>query len=305
MIDLKNKYEKFKSEPGRIFGLIYPYILFIIVAVGLYFISNLDQVAQQKVPPRTQALQTVGDLTPQEPRTVPPINILEYSKPTQELIIKGKESYITICASCHGDNGAGDGPAGTGLVPVVRDFTNKDGWKNGTKLSQIYTTLEEGIAGSGMISYNYLTPADRIAIAHYIRETFIPSPPSDTEDELIALDQIYSLSAGQIISAQIPVKSAVQLIINESKDEVQGLIQKLNRISENSNEAGAKIFNNVTNNKLKALATLNSSSSWKQSQEKFIKTVIYSLNQNGFTNKLFSLNSNEWDALYNYMSRLF
>jgi mono/diheme cytochrome c family protein len=305
MNDLLSKYKKFTSEPGRIFGLIYPYILFIIIAIGLYFISNLDQIARQKVPPALPDTTMITDLTVQEPRTIPPINILEYASPSPELLEKGKEGYITICVSCHGDNGSGDGPAGAGLNPVPRDFTNKDGWKNGSKLSQIYTTLEEGIAGTGMISYNYLAPADRIAMAHYIRETFVPDPPSDSQDELLALDQLYSLSSGKEIPAQIPVKAAVDLIIDENKSTVQNLVQKLSRISEDRAEEGARIFNIVSDNKIKALTTLSSSADWKQNQEKFYSTIIYSAGNNGFTSKIFILADSEWDALFNYMSRLF
>jgi mono/diheme cytochrome c family protein len=305
MNDLKNKYYKFKSEPGRVFGLVYPYILFVLIAVGLYFISNLDQVARQKVPPVLPDTTKVKDLNVQEPRTIPPINILEYSKPNPELLAKGKENYTTICISCHGENGKGDGLAGASLNPPPRDFTNKDGWKNGSKLSQIYTTLEEGIAGSGMISYNYLTPADRISIAHYIRETFVPSSPSDTQDELIALDQIYSLSSGKMIPAQIPVQAAMQLILNENKTAVQNLVQKLNKISESKTEEGARIFNLVTDNKLKALTVLSNSTDWKNNRQKFYNTLVYSVNNKGFNGKVFTLSDTEWDALFNYISRLF
>ena len=227
MIDLKKKYEKFKSEPGRIFGLIYPYILVVMVAAGLYYISNLNEIARQRINPALPDTTKQEDLKIVEPRTIPPVNILEISKPTDDLIAKGKETFTTVCASCHGEDGKGDGPASTALNPKPRNFISKEGWKNGPKLSQIYQTLEEGIPGSGMISYNYLVPLERIALAHYIRQTFVPDPPTDTENELLALDQTYSLSNGKEISAQIPVQSAINIIIKESDSQIQNLISKV------------------------------------------------------------------------------
>ena len=171
------------------------------------------------------------DLPVVEPRTIPPINILELREATPELISEGKESYTKICASCHGEDGRGNGPASAGLNPAPRDFTNKEGWKNGQKISQIYQTLEEGIPGSGMISYNYLPPIEKVALGHYINETFVPDPPKDTEGELTALDQIYSLSQGKEVPAQIPVQRALDLIVEEGASDVQVISQKLNQIN--------------------------------------------------------------------------
>ena len=94
-------------------------------------------------------------------RTVPPVDIFKMKEPTDELIQKGKELYTTNCASCHNTTGAGGGPASAGLNPAPRNFTSPDGWKNGQNFSAIYTTLEEGIEGSAMISYNFLNPAGK------------------------------------------------------------------------------------------------------------------------------------------------
>jgi mono/diheme cytochrome c family protein len=304
MNDLKKKYEDFKSERGRVFGLIYPYILIVIVAIGLYYISNLNQIARQSVNPVLPDTTKQEDLKVVESRTIPPINILEMSKPTEELISKGKETFTTVCASCHGEDGSGDGPASTALNPKPRNFTSKEGWKNGPKLSQIYQTLEEGVAGSAMISYNYLSPADRIALAHYIRQTFIPYPPNDTEDELLALDQTYSLSKGKEIPAQIPVQAAMNIIINDNSAILKDIAGKIDQIN-NSNEIGAQLFKLITRDQLKALTTLNSTTDWKQNYQKFVDIIVYNLTKNGFNDNVFKLSGNEWKVFYNYMQRFF
>lgn len=304
MDNLKNKIEELKSNPEKLFGLIYPYILIVIIALGLYFVTNLGNIARQSIPPVPADTTKQTDLPIVEPRTIPPVNIIEMSKPTEELIVKGKEIYTNICASCHGVDGMGNGPAAAGLNPQPRNFANKDGWKNGTKLSGIFTTLEEGIPNSGMIAYNYLPPSERIALAHYLRETFIPDPPVDSENELTALDQLYSLSQGKEIPAQIPVETAMSLMLQENSSTIQNLAQKVSRV-DNTNDAGAKMFNLVTSNKLRALATLDSDKTWKDNYQKFVSSIVYNVNNNGFNNNIFKLSSEEWNTLYNFMNGLF
>jgi mono/diheme cytochrome c family protein len=304
MDNLKETLNKLKSDPGKIFGLIYPYILFVIVALGIFYITNLGNIARQSIPLVAADTTKQTDLLIVEPRTVPPINIMEMSKPSDELIAKGKETFTTICASCHGEDGKGNGPASSALNPLPRNFTSKEGWKNGPKISGIYTTLEQGIPGTGMIAYDYLPASDRIALAHYIRQTFVPDPPVDSEGELTQLDQLFLLSQGKEIPAQIPVTAAMNLIMKENDATVQTLVQKVNQFSSET-DAGARIFNDVTSNKLRALTTLNSDKSWKQSYQKFISSVIYNVSSNGFNNNVFKLSSDEWNAMYSYMNRIF
>lgn len=38
----------------------------------------------------------------------------------------GKTTYETLCLSCHGATGKGDGPAGQALTPAPRDFSTGD-----------------------------------------------------------------------------------------------------------------------------------------------------------------------------------
>jgi len=43
------------------------------------------------------------------------------------MIARGKETYTTRCAVCHGDQGDGKGPAGVALPLKPPDFRDKDG----------------------------------------------------------------------------------------------------------------------------------------------------------------------------------
>ena len=296
--------EDFSSNPGAVFGLLYPYVLVIILIIGIIYLSNINQVARQSVPPiipdSTTALR---DLEVKKARTIPPVDVLEISKPTQELINEGQKTFTTVCASCHGENGTGAGPASIGLNPAPRNFTKDENWINGRTISGMYTTLQEGIPNSAMISYDFLPPKERFAVIHYIRSTFMQNPPEDSQGDLTALDQTYNLSSGMEMPAQIPVSAAMDLIMKEN----QGKINKLNSAFEMINNSGnpsAVLFKYVTSDGRLALSSLIKSDSWNANKNSFEHFVTVNVNQNGFNGRIFNLTNAEWDELYNYLKKL-
>ncbi|MCL6494159.1 MAG: cytochrome c, partial [Ignavibacterium sp.] len=232
---IKEKVEEIKNSPGTIFGLVFPYFLVIGILFGLYFISKIEFIARQKVPAvMKDTTAVVMDLQMREAKVVPPVNLSDIKTATPQLLSEGETLYKSNCASCHGETGAGGGPASAGLNPAPRNFTSLEGWKNGPKLSQIYTTLQEGIAGSSMVSYDYLLPEQKFALAHYIRTNFVPNPPEDTQSDLDALDATYNLSAGQQLPAQIPVALAKTVLMKEYEPYLTRVENAINKI-ENSN----------------------------------------------------------------------
>lgn len=301
---LKKQLSIIKEEPVRAFALLYPYILVIGVAFGFIYLNNLNLISRQNVPTVLPDTTKVEDLKVITAKTIPPVDIFKLSQPADQMISKGKTLYTTNCVSCHGEEGKGNGAAAAGLNPSPRNFTVKDGWKNGSKLSQIYQTLQEGIAGGGMIAYDFILPEDRLAITHYIRSTFIPDAPQDSKDELTALDQTYNLSKGLQISPQIPVSVAVELISKENDQRFQKIVAALQIINSDKTEKGAEIFRNISSNKIQALTTLNSSIEWHQNQQKFVSLVYGSINNGGFSSKVNNLGKEDWSTLYNYLVKL-
>lgn len=297
---IKEKIEDIKNSPGTIFGIIYPYILIVGVVMGLYYLANVENISRQKVPAVIPDSTVVADLQIKESRIVPPISISEISESTPELLSEGEKLYKANCSSCHGDNGVGGGPASAGLNPAPRNFTNKDNWKIGTKLSQIYTTLQEGIQGGAMASYDYLLPREKFALAHYLRQNFIPDPPLDSQSDLEALDATYNLSAGLQMPAQIPVKEALNIILSESEKSYGQIISAYNKVMI---DPAADLFNTVTSNGKKALIFLVNNQSWRQSENNFIDLIVNNVNSNGFSGKVFNLSSDEWNKLYNLLLR--
>ena len=308
MIDIKKKIEDAKAEmrqnPGALFGILYPYLLVIIVIIGLYYVANIGNIAVNKVPAYVPDTTLQKDIQIVEARTVPPVNIFELKEPTDELIQEGKELYSANCASCHNETGAGGGPASMGLNPAPRNLTSPDGWKNGRTIRGIYTTLEEGIEGGAMISYNFLTPKERISILHYVRTEFMQDPPADTEDELVALNQLYNLSAGMEIPAQIPVSSSKEVILSEAAQELRKVEKTLNLIEMNRTKQSSKLFIYIVDNRKLAVSALVNSNKWKNNVSSFVNFITININQNGFNGRAFNLNDEEWILLYNYLNKI-
>jgi mono/diheme cytochrome c family protein len=301
---IKSKTRQHLKNPGAVFGLLYPYILVVGLVIGIYYVKNLDNISRENVPPVIQDTTVVADLILKNAVFVPPVKVLKLKNSTPELLAEGEKLFTSNCSSCHGENGAGDGPASIGLNPAPRNFTSKDNWINGTKVSQIYTTLQEGLPPSAMASYDYLLPEQKFALAHYIRNTFIPNPTNDTDADLQALDATYNLSAGQQIPAQIPVAKASMLIITENENQVNKVKSALNTLNTLSNENGFNVFNKVSKDSKIALSFLLKNESWKGSLSDFINLVVNNVNQNGFNGSVFNLKNDEWLSLHNFMLKL-
>ena len=298
----KEKLEQLKNNPGMIFGLLYPYIIVIILGIGLYYLPHIGEVTQQKVPPVISESPVVADLTVQGPKTIPPVDVFEISIPTPELIAKGEALYKTTCASCHGEEGAGAGPASVGLNPAPRNFTKAEGWKNSETVSGIYMSLQDGIANSGMIAYDFLTPEEKFSLAHYIRSKFISDPPIDDEMELAGLDILYDLSAGLNIPGQISTKSAINFIIEENSSKRENVNTAIEKIETENNTASVTLLNYVTDNLKLAYSALENSDKWRGSQDLFVRFLTTNVIQNGFNGKIFNLINEEWNTLYNYLN---
>jgi mono/diheme cytochrome c family protein len=298
---IKTKLQELKSDPGRIFGLTYPYVFILITIIGFLYIINLNYVARQNVNPPLPDTTAQSDLPLMQARIVPSIDITKISVPTPELLNKGKSIFITSCSSCHGEEGKGNGPSAHALNPPPQNFTSRDGWKNGPKLTQIYKTLQDGIPDSFMGSFEFLAVEEKFGVAHYIRTTFFPDPPKDSPEDLSTLDKLYNLSKGIEMPAQIPVSSAAKIIVNENDSLSQNISRILSTIADNISDPAVQLFDKITDNKFRALVSLERSSDWKQNEQLFINTIVNNVNFNGFNRQVFNLSGNDWDLLHSYL----
>ena len=79
----------------------------------------------------------------------------------------GAQVYAANCATCHGEQGRGDGPAGAGLQPPPANFTDAE-WKYGSDLESVVRIIENGVPGTAMIAWKgALTDAEIEAVARH------------------------------------------------------------------------------------------------------------------------------------------
>jgi high-affinity iron transporter len=79
----------------------------------------------------------------------------------------GARLYAAHCASCHGAQGRGDGPAGKILDPAPSDFHDRARMTQ-RSLYGLYNTITLGVAGTGMTPYRHLGENERWALAFYV-----------------------------------------------------------------------------------------------------------------------------------------
>lgn len=91
-------------------------------------------------------------------------------KKTPELLKEGKKMFEQVCASCHGSNGDGKGPAGAVLKPPPSDFREPlKEWPN-TKgdPQKIFGVISKGIPNSAMVAWTQYSEQQRWALAYTV-----------------------------------------------------------------------------------------------------------------------------------------
>lgn len=74
--------------------------------------------------------------------------------------------YQSQCASCHGEQGRGDGAAGKGMDPAPSNF-HDEARMSQRSLYGLYNTITLGVNGTGMRGFAELSEADRWALAFF------------------------------------------------------------------------------------------------------------------------------------------
>jgi mono/diheme cytochrome c family protein len=152
------------------------------------------------------------------------VNVEELLEPTPALIAKGKALFAVNCASCHGPDGYGNGPAAAALNPKPRNY-HEGYWRYGGGVARIVQTISTGSPGTAMAAFTNIPFEDRFALAHYVR-TFAPKPEEDKPADLAWLGPIGPRGGGQTPGTApggpakpgptIPIELALRLLVQEA-----------------------------------------------------------------------------------------
>lgn len=93
-----------------------------------------------------------------------PVVLLPAGPPDLE---RGAAIYGQSCASCHGEEGRGDGPLAPDLEPRPTDFGDRARALQ-RSLYGLYNTITLGVEGTAMRSFAELSEQDRWAVAFYV-----------------------------------------------------------------------------------------------------------------------------------------
>lgn len=291
-------------DPIRMFGGIYPYFIVVLVAGGIFWLNNMDQSflnakdgflppetnSKKEIPMKKGGETTGGDLE-------------EIAGVSPEVIAKGEELYKTTCSSCHGDNGQGDGLAAAALNPKPQNFHEADGWVNGHDLVGLFKTMKEGIPGSGMAAYDFMSVKDRFAIIHYIR-TMGDFYGETTTAELQKVDDEFNITEGSVTPSTIPVELAMKLMAEESKSSREQISKLEKNIENRKSDPGYAVFSKVTDNENQALASLLHNTKWQAGKEQLRELIAATFPANGFKASALKLSDSELQSLFDFAFKL-
>lgn len=225
------------------------------------------------------------DYLPSRKQVIPPIDPKTVMTATPELLARGKAIFTQTCATCHGSEGHGDGAGGKGLNPPPRNFTASVGWKNGTHIEDLYKTLDEGIKGSGMNSFSYLSKKDRMALIHYVTSLGDFDHGQSDPKARQSLENLFA-SVGEEIPNRIPVRQAIEKLVLE--------YQRPRAINQC---ASAPEFEVAVADSGRAAQTLAELGADEAQQASFARDIAFGAPYNGFAVKVDAFPAARWDQL--------
>jgi mono/diheme cytochrome c family protein len=231
------------------------------------------------------------EFPPTRGHEVPPVDPDTLIRFSPTLMARGDGLFRQNCTPCHGDQGRGDGPAASTLNPRPRNFTSSSGWTNGYDLPSIYKTLTEGVKGTGMASFDYLSKADRMALAHWVQGLGSFAPGSGSPEALAALSKELA-SQGERTLNRIPVSMAITKLQQEFR-----AAPPLN-VDPADHSPGAEALRGVVEDPARAAETLAGSRYWQAGAKELADSILADAPANGFRVAAAGLSPSDWQALH-------
>ena len=124
--------------------------------------GELAQLVEQK-----QSAETIRQLTAKmHRRIIDAYQIIVVPRKVPDMQ-QAAALYAENCASCHGEQGFGDGPAAVDLDPPPINFHDVERYRQRT-LYGLHSTITQGVAGTAMPAYEKLSDDQRWSLAFYV-----------------------------------------------------------------------------------------------------------------------------------------
>jgi len=220
-------------------------------------------------------------------RDLPPVDPATVMSPTPKLLTRGDALFKQNCTSCHGDTGLGNGPAAGTLNPRPRNFTEPAGWTRGYRMTDIFETISHGVKGTGMNAFDFIAPADRMALVHHVRSLGKFDHGAEDAKATHALEEQFR-SKGMHIPNRVPVSTAIKKMVAE-----QSAPAPIPLPPEGDNSAAAVALRNAVANPSRAARTVAET---KRGQD--WQTVAHAWSagapSNGFAPSTAGMSEGEW-----------
>jgi hypothetical protein len=207
--------------------------------------------------------------------------------PNGKLLARGEALFKRNCTSCHGEGGRGDGPAVATLDPKPRNFTQPGKWTRGYRVTDIFTTVTTGSKGTGMAPFDFIVPADRMALVHYIRSLGAFEHGAEDPAAIEALANQFR-SKGVHIPNRIPVSLAIRKMVQE-----QAAVPPLKLPADEDKSPTAELLRAVIADPTRAARTVAATTGFDD-----LRTVARAWAAgapgNGFTTAVAGLSGKEW-----------
>ncbi len=272
--------------------LLLPALLALLLAFVLVFLFVSITIPPASIPPSSAgAKRDPHENLPERGLPIPPLDVRAMLRASKELSREAKGIYALRCASCHGLEGVGNGPAGMQLNPPPRNFTVESGWKSGYKVSQIFETLSDGLGG--MPSFDDLSPRERFALAHYVQSLGEFSASREETEAVSYLEQKYALSKGSTSPNKIPLSLAEKLLISEQPQyELQ---------MPGPGQSAPDVLA-VVQNPQRVATMLSRSSLWRSDPAFLLRIAATGAPTNGFSPSVGAFNKQEAKLLHSELS---
>jgi mono/diheme cytochrome c family protein len=275
-------------------------ILGCLIIAGLFAILVVPGLRNANKPATPMAVAPVAGETgwlnpeefpPQKGGVIPPVDPKTLLEPSANLIRHGKDLFDKNCTQCHGPAGRGDGPAAGTMNPKPRNFASPNEWKNGFDAPGIFKTLTQGVSGTSMASFDYLSKKDRMALMHYLQSLGNFSHRTENPQAMEALNKELA-AAGETISNKIPVSMAM------AKLRVEYKAPRPITVSRGDSSPGSEVLRRVLRDSFRAAQCLKQSQSWQESYQTLAAGILQDIPENGFSVNTAALSPAEWQALY-------